>query len=270
MKRLNHEESLQMPEYLISDQGEFPKYARVALNKSVAWSNSDGATTWPSEQKAWADFESACVAMELSAKAKLAAAVKKNLIKDNKAGAGYWGARYSMGSKSADTLLLLFATQWFANGWVNASGAERERNFGVVSRPGADDLLSVFDTYYVRDDRGLWLGSPKTRAHHHALQWHANFAQASAFVSEGLARTAAEANRVGGFNIMKTSCVFTSVLPGKSGLGQPIFVDDVAAGIAAACEARDIRASMAAEVDARMSASAVQERPVAKKKSARL
>lgn len=258
-----------MPEYLISDQGEFPKYARVVLNKSVTWSNNDGATTWPTEKQALADFESTCLAMEATVKAKLAAAIKENLIEDKRGQREYWGARYLMGKKAADSPLLLFSTQWFVNDWINTPKSSRMQSFGVVSRPMPDDLLSVFDTYYVRDDHGRWLGSPKTRGHYQALQWHANFAQASAFISEGLARVAAEANGVGAFNVMKTSCVFTSVLPGRVGPGQPIFVDDVAAGIAAACEARDIRASMASEVDARMK-SAVQEQAPAAKKTARL
>lgn len=244
-----------MPEYIISNQEEFPKYARVVVNKSVVWTNSDGATVWPSKEKALLDFESTCHAMEVSVWAKLALAVKAGLIVDRISHSGHYGPRYAMGKKEAQSQLQLFATTWFIEEWLQVDADHKMEGYRIISRPAREDLLNVFDAYYVRNAQGRWLGGPKTKAHYQALAWHVNFGDAVSFLSEEAARAAVEANGPGAYNLMKTSCVFTEVLQGGPG-GEPgVFVDQVAAGIAAACEARDIRASMNAEAEARSKAS---------------
>lgn len=158
-------------------------------------------------------------------------------------------------AKALAPSLQLFATTWFIEEWLQVDADHKMESYRIISRPAPEDLLNVFDAYYVRNAQGRWLGGPKTKAHYQALAWHVNFGDAVSFLSEEAARAAVEANGPGAYNLMKTSCVFTEVLQGGPG-GEPgVFVDQVAAGIAAACKARDIRASMNAEAEARSKAS---------------
>lgn len=198
-----------MPEYLVSNREEIPKYARIAPNgKSVAFVLMADATGYPTPEAASEAFERACSHM-------------KSLSK----------------------------TAMWHQSWAKASQAARARDYPLATRATLDDLLGVFETYYVRSEEG-WLSRPQRKAMEGALTWEPSFSLAVPFGSEPAALAALARAYGHGGCVVKASCAFTGVsVPNPGAKKAP---DPVRDAISAACEARDIAQSLKEDAEARL------------------
>ena len=230
-----------MPEFMISDGDAPPKYARIAPNgKSCAWTDESQASAFPTVELARAALDKACQATFDKAHAKLQACLDENSIKHERT----WRGNYHYGAKHAKEAILLFLPHWIHYHWAGKSPEYRAKHFPTASRPLPDDLLDVFETFYVRGPAG-WLGRAQTRSRGAAFEWRDSFAFAIGFSS----REEAQAHAGHRANVVTASCVFTAVEP--SGPKRALETDTVSQAIGAACEARDIRGAIQESAQAR-------------------
>lgn len=229
-----------MPEFMICDRDTPPRYAK-ADGKVVVWKEKEEATVYPTAIAAREGFDAACAAMLAVANEKLAKSFAEGKVEvDEKAHA--WQKKYSMGSKRGKEAIHLFAPMWLADRW-SIPGYDSSVHYAVASRPTNDDLLGVFEAFYVRT-RNMWLARGQQRGSGASYSWDSSFGAAVQFSSEEAAREAAKLHGGGEGWVVKSSCVFTSVSPVSDKLGPQPVADSVAGAIAAACESRDIRASL--------------------------
>ena len=225
-----------MPQYMVSDGHQMPKFARVDNNgKKIVWVDIEDATGFGSPETARAAFENGVAAMIEAARAAAVRAIESNKINLDKN--GRW-ARPKKNQWELDTTVEdpaeLFSLEW---SWRAKDGLSR---FPVAARPTKEDLLGVFETFYIHSPQRGWLCRPQRKSEEGRLGWNQSFALAVPFSSEADARYRLGQTGQPG-SVVKTSCVFTQVLPVGSSRAQD---DDTTGMIAAACEARDIKSAI--------------------------
>lgn len=237
-----------MPEFMICDRDTPPKYAHVD-GKRVVWKEKEEATIYPTAEAARDSFNAVCSAMLVAAKAKLAKGIAEGKVTENPK-PSWRNKKYLYGAKSAGQAIHLFAPMWLADRW-GVDGYDSRRDYPVASRPTNDDLLGVFETFHVRLGQ-FWLSRGQQRGAGASYSWDASFSAAVPFSSHEAARETALQMGNSDAWIVKSSCVFTEVQPvTSSGITR---ADPVIRSISAACEARDIRASLDESVKARSAA----------------
>lgn len=247
-----------MPEYLISQQGDIPKYAKISTNgKSLTWSTQAEASGFGTQAAAREAFNSACGHIMAAGKEKMRKAAASGALVKTPA---YQGFCFEFSGRTSSRGIALFIPYWLDAGWQG--GKLPASSFPDASRPAPDDLLGVFEQFFLRSESG-WLCRPQAKHSVGRLEWNAAFGLAVAFFSEEAAQ-AELAKRPGGGWVVRTSCVFTGISANADG---PADHDDVSRSIAAACEARDIRESLDQSVQSRLAA---MRDPEAPKKSPRL
>lgn len=236
-----------MPEFLIRNLDAPPKYARLAPNgRAVTWVGQAAATGFPDAAAARLAFDTACSAMGDRATAKMEEGLADGTIA---ATPNSWQGNFQRLGKHASAAIDFFAAQWLRDRWMGKQPFERQHFFPDASRQLANDLLGVFETFYVRCADG-WLAPIQAKLYAASLSPNASFSLAAPFSSAEAAASAAKAAiSTQPFWIVKTSCVFTGVQAGPTAHGAS---DDFASTIASACEARDIRASLDESVNRRM------------------
>ena len=258
-----------MPVFLIRNDDEMPKFAKIdSDNKKIIWADQADGTGFPTPEAATTAFEEACSAMLKIACAKLAKAENDGQV--SKTNYGGYALKKDLGKSSRHTRGKIEALELFCLHWL-VRKSKRQENFHVASRATHDDLLSVFENFYVRIDdyNGApgWLGRPQRKGQT-GLGWEPSFSLAVPFSSREAA--AADLQRFGkNGHIVKTSCVFTQV----EAVGKPR-PDDVCSAIGSACEARDIEEIINESARARLQALrgelAPEANPPPVKKRARL
>jgi hypothetical protein len=246
-----------MPEYLVTDRATLPKYAKIAPNgRSLTWTTQAEASGFATPELAREAFDATCRILWDAASAKMAKAREDGTLESRPD-----GSYHTFGDRGVyHNPRLLFGPHWLAEGWSPDTGSTHFGSaFAIASRPAKDDLLGVFEQYYLRSAHG-WLCRPQAKNREGRLEWNPAFGLAVAFSSLDAAQ--AQLGH-GSAWIVKTSCVFTDVLPSVA----PPDPDDTARSIASACEARDIRASLDESVKLRLEAlaeSAAPKRPASR------
>lgn len=249
-----------MPEYLISSREERPKYAKIAANgKSLTWATQAEASGFGSPTAARSAFNDACREIMASAERRVRAALANGSLVKTPGSHGRSGI-FVMAGKRSEQALSFFAPHWLLKHW--GDGTLPSIYFPDASRPADDDLLGVFEQFFIHSTEG-WLCRSQTKRQAGGLEWNAAFGLAVPFFSEEAA-LGEILKRYGGAWIVKTSCVFTGISPSPT---RPPAPDGISRAIAAACEARDIRASLDESVQARLDA---MKDPAAPRKRARL
>ena len=250
-----------MPEFMICDRDTPPKYAYADGNR-VVWKEKEEATVYPTAQAARESFDAACSAMLAAASAKLAKGIACGKVIENSK-PSWHNKKYCYGAKSANQAIHLFAPMWLADRWC-VDGYDSRKDYPVASRPTNDDLLGVFETFHVRLGNS-WLSRGQQRGAGASYSWDASFSAAVLFSSEEAARETVLEMGDSDAWIVKSSCVFTEVQPVSS--SGATSADSVIRSISAACEARDIRASLDESVKARSAAmQAAEDAPSAPKR----
>jgi hypothetical protein len=251
-----------MPIYLIRNDDEMPKFAKIEDGKKITWATQAAASGYATPEQALEAFEAACSTMLTAGRAKLKAAQDAQRI----VAATYGGFRLLAKDETIDkqkqkgyshALGATHPLELFCLHWLVRKSKKQEK-FHVASRASADDLLSVFETFYVRiahyDGTPGWLGRPQTKSQT-GLVWEPSFSLAVPFSSREAASAELKRRGTSG-HIVKTSCVFTEV----AAIGQPR-ADDVSAAISSACEARDIEEVINEGARARLEAMRSQQGP---------
>jgi hypothetical protein len=244
-----------MPEYLISNQSEISKYARVDA-KGIAFVDQDLATGYATPEAARKAFDERCEELWEKAKKKGAQALADRkyvetdygqFVKPEDLGKNRW----NRGGKSYKHVEAAFAPSWLVEAKKEGRRKAIADFFPVASRATSDDLLGVHDLFYLCSEEG-WLGRPKRKGSEGRLEFAKNFAMAVSFTSREAAAAEMAKGIAYGRNVwvVKSSCAFTMAEPLKE--GSKAF--DAVAGIAAACEAREIRSSLEASVADRLEA----------------
>jgi hypothetical protein len=128
---------------------------------------------------------------------------------------------------------------------------EGQSLFRVSTRPTLSDLVGVFESYFVRCQSG-WLSRPHQSSRDGSLGWNKSFAFAVPFPDLASARHAMSSARGDdSVSIIKSSSVFTEVIVDARATRA---VDDTAAAIRTACDARDISAELSKAASERMDA----------------
>lgn len=250
-----------MPEFLISSREERPKYAKISANgKSLTWATQAEASGFVSPTAARSAFNDACRAIMASAEKRVSAALASGSLKRMPGSHGRAGV-FVMAGKRSENALSFFAPHWLLKNW--GGGALPPIGFPDASRPADNDLLGVFEQFFIRSTDG-WLCRSQTKRQAGSLEWNAAFGLAVPFFSEEAAQGEI-LKRYGGAWVVKTSCVFTGISPS---LNRPPAPDRISRAIAAACEARDIRASLDESVQARLDA--MKDASAAPKRTPRL
>lgn len=230
-----------MPEFLVSDGGDLPKYARFDANgKKMAFVEMESATGFPTAEAAAAARDAAMAAMVESGKKRLAKWEAEGKVAKHANGSCTMGTGYQ--KKYATDPLEFALPNWLTRA-MESSAYRRE--LPISSRASDDDIYGVFEVFYARSSSG-WLCRSQKRGDAGSLVWGESFAQAVPFSSEQAAMTELK-SRVSNGCVLKTSGAFTSV----SRVGKPQG-DELSDGVAAACEARDIEASLAQSVSERL------------------
>lgn len=229
-----------MPEYLISDGEELPKFARVdAGGSKLAFVDQASATGFPTPEAAWAAARKAMEAMTAAGMRRVERLREKDQIVLARYATGFVKIKGS--DRSALDPLELCVPVWL---WGERQGRAR---LAISSRPTAEDVYGVFESFYARSGE-MWLCRSQRRQDGGALVWDRSFGFAAPFSSQEAAE--AELRRMGRVgHVLKTSGVFTGVtaMPGA-------MADDLSSGIQAACEARDIEAALEQSVQERLAA----------------
>jgi len=235
-----------MPEFLIANNADIPRYARLDPNGKIYWESMANATGFSSEEDARKLFSDAAAAMfEAFRVASEKALLTKKIMLDG-VGLGYPFFRYrstAQNARTASTAHELVTPIWL---WQLQT---RQWSVSVGSRSTPDDLLGVFDLFYVRSDQG-WLCRPQRKDAESMLAWIDSFGLAASFTTEEAAAAAlAKHTRFADGHVVKSTSAFTAVKQ----FGRPNG-DDTVGRIKAACEARDMRAVMSASAADRLQA----------------
>lgn len=228
-----------MPDYLISDGADLPKFARVdgsGDSAKLVFVEQSAATGFATPEAAKAAADQARAAMMAAGERKAAKALAKGDIK--KGSDGFF--THVKSERWAYTALELCVPAWLW--WIR----DKSDGLKISSRPSADDVYGVFETFYARSEKG-WLSRSMKRRDEGSLVWGDSFGLAVPFSSREAAE--AELARWGRGHVLKASSVFTGV----SSLNSPE-ADDLSDGVRAACEARDIESSLAQSAQERLDA----------------
>lgn len=243
-----------MPEYLISNQSDISKYARVDA-KGIAFVDQEKATGYATPEAARKAFDARCEELWQKAKKKGEQALAEGkyvkndydyFVKPEEMAMNRWG----YGAKTYRQIEEAFAPSWLVDAKANNRKSFAD-HFPVASRATNADLLGVHDLFYLCSEQG-WLSRPKRKGSEGRLEYAKNFAMAVSFTSREAAVAEFSKGLAYGSNVwvVKSSCAFTMAEPLAAGSKafEPV------AGIAAACEAREIRASLEASVADRLEA----------------
>lgn len=228
-----------MPDYLISDGGDLPKFARVdgaGPSVKLVFVEQSAATGFPTPEAARAMADEACSAMLAAGERKAAKALETGSIVKDPIGGSFTHVK---SGRYAYALEELCVPAWLL--WL----LRQKQSLPISSRPSAEDVYGVFETFYVRSSRG-WLSRSMRRRDEGSLVWDESFGLAVPFSS----REAAEAELGGAAgHVLKASSVFTAV----SSVNHP-GADDLSDGVRSACEARDIESSLEQSAQERLTA----------------
>ena len=233
-----------MPQYMVSNGQSMPKFARIDDNgRKAVWVDIEQATGFGTPEAAKEAFRGAVLRMEESARRAGARAVaEKKIVPSHRPGTQWMRKEKDDSWTTAKDPAEFFipAWAWAAKSWLG--------QFTVGARPTKEDLLGVFETFYVRSGAG-WLCRPQRKSSEGRLEWNESFALAVPFASmEDASARLKKENHAG--SIVKTSCVFTEVVFDSARSR----ADDTANMIAAACEARDIQSAIEQSASERISA----------------
>lgn len=228
-----------MPDYLISDGADMPKFARVdgsGDSVKLVFVEQSAATGFATPEEARRAADDACDSMMAAGERKAAKAMAKGDIRKGSDGF-FTHVKSERWAYSAEELCVP-AWLW----WIKSQG----RDLPISSRPSAEDVYGVFETFYVRSQKG-WLSRSLKRRDEGSLVWGDSFGLAVPFSSREAAE--AELARWGSGHVLKASSVFTAV----SSLNAPE-ADDLSDGVRAACEARDIESALTQSAQERLAA----------------
>ena len=237
-----------MPEIVVKHPANNSYAVFDPKKNTLKWSGDvQSATTFAGQPEASAAFAAACSALASAAQAKTdkAAAAGKTV----KAYGSYLDQqghrRYGDYERPAN--FSDYAPVWLQD--YLAKDFEPD----YVTRASRDDLMGVFDIYFIKSQRG-WLGCPTTRSSYSRYTWNKAFHQAATFLSKADAvRAAAEAGAGrDAFAVVKSSCAFSGVAFSERGRDADSCPDQEAMAIKCACEARDIEADILKAAGLRM------------------
>lgn len=227
-----------MPEFLIRNNDSSPRYARIDENLRITWQRQADGTPFGTEELAASAFSAACSRMWSVERAK----AQKSL------------SRRAGGSEPDSASVYALAAQnlplWLTRAWNNESDALVNGSFHTATRPSINDLLGVFEQFYVRSASG-WLSRPQTLTQT-GLGWTESFEFAVPFSSFANAQAIIGQHGLPAW-VLRASCAFTAVSPAQYLRAHPE-PEDLASAVAAACEARDISASLASTAGERFAA----------------
>jgi len=232
-----------MPQFMVSNGGEMPRFARIDKNgRKMVWVDIENATGFATPEAARAAFEECVHSMVKAAQIAGERAVgEKTVVASNKP-AEKWMRREGGEWSTASDPAQFFTLEWV---W---KAKDQLHKFPVGARPTKDDLLGVFETFYIRSGAG-WLCRPQRKYAEGRLEWNESFSLAVPFASAEDARARLQKQGAAG-SIVRTSCVFTQVEFDSAHARN----DSTATMIAAACEARDIHSAIEQSASERLAA----------------
>lgn len=255
-----------MPEFLIANDSELSKYARIE-DEAIVWVEQSDATGFATPEQARERFDAVIDVLRVEGKKKGQAALERGTLK--KQGGMFFKTkepekddRMHRHRESHDKPEHFYMTVWLRNANKNLS-----KMFPVASRASRDDLLGVHELFYLCSKDG-WLVRPQTRSSEGRLEFGPSFSMAVSFSSEASARLEMSKQRKLAW-IVKSTCAFTQVIaPKDAGRGTS---PELVGAISAACEARDIQGSIEASAQERLASMRGEAKmPPPRARSARL
>lgn len=229
-----------MPDFLIRNNDYSPRYAHIDEKMHVTWRRQAEGTPFGSEELASKAFHEACSHMW---SVELAKALKSQTRR-------FPGDPTQCSEQMLNDLASRKLPQWLTRSWSFAASKPSPGFFHPATRPSINDLLGVFEQFYIRSAES-WLCRPQTR-NETDLCWSESFEFAVPFSSQANAQAMINQRGLSAW-VLRSSCAFTAVVPVAFRHGDPD-PDGLASAVSAACEARDIRASLSATTDERLAA----------------